>query len=190
MHQLDGRKVAILVADGFEQEEMTEPRRALDAAGAATCLVSPNKGEVRGWKHTEWGDRFSVDLALSDADVEDFDALVLPGGLMNPDQLRLEARAIEFVREFAQAGKPIAAICHGPWLLINAGLVAGRRLTSYPSIEIDLRNAGANWVDEEVVVDNGLVTSRSPADLPAFNAKMLEEFAEGIHAPAETPTGV
>ncbi len=178
---LDGRKVAILVADGFEQVEMTSPREALDEAGAKTVLVSPQAGEVRGWRHTEWGDAFEVDLALDEADSSDFDALVLPGGVMNPDHLRIEAKALEFVRAFFEDGRPVAAICHGPWTLIDAGVVEGRRMTSYRSIRTDLENAGAEWVDEEVVVDQGLVTSRKPDDLPAFNRKMIEEFGEGRH---------
>jgi protease I len=179
--RLDGKKVAILVADGFEQVEMTEPRKALEEAGAETVLISPAQGKVKGWQHTEWGDEFAVDVPLTSADADDFDALVLPGGVMNPDKLRRNTTALDFVRSFGDAGKPIAAICHGPWTLIDAGLVKGRQMTSYESIQCDLKNAGAKWVDKEVVVDNGLVTSRKPDDLPAFNRKMIEEFAEGIH---------
>jgi protease I len=180
---LQGKKVAILVTDGFEQEELESPRKALDEAGALTEIVALKADSVRGWKHTEWGDSFEVDRALADADPHSYDALVLPGGVINPDKLRVNNEAVEFVRDFFRHGKPVAAICHGPWTLINAGVVEGRRMTSYKSIQLDLENAGANWVDEEVVVDNGLVTSRQPSDLPAFNRKMIEEFAEGSHSP-------
>ena len=180
---LSGKTVAILVADGFEQVEMTEPRRALDAAGAKTQIVSPAGREVKGWKHTEWGDRFPVDVSLDEAQAGHFDALLLPGGVMNPDKLRQDPRAQRFVRAFFEAGKPVAAICHAPWTLIDAGVASGRRMTSFKSIRTDLKNAGANWVDQEVAVDQGLVTSRQPDDIPAFNRKMVEEFAEGPHAP-------
>ena len=183
--QLSGKKVAILVADGFEQVEMTEPRKALDQAGAGTDLVSPAQGKVKGWQHTKWGDEFDVDVPLDEATPEDYDALLLPGGVMNPDKLRANPRAVHFVRAFFDQGKPVAAICHGPWTLIDADVVKGRRLTSYVSIQTDLKNADAQWVDEEVVVDNGLVTSRQPSDIPAFNRKMIEEFAEGKH-PAQS----
>lgn len=178
---LNGKRVAILVTDGFEQSEMTEPRKGLNEAGAETVLVSPARGKVKGWKHTEWGDEFPVDQALDGADPKEFDALVLPGGVMNPDKLRADEKAVRFVRAFVESGKPIAAICHGPWTLIEAGAVRGRRVTSWPSLKTDLSNAGASWVDEEVVVDRGLVTSRKPGDIPAFNRKMIEEFAEGRH---------
>jgi protease I len=181
MKKLEGKRVAILVAQGFEQVELTEPRTALDAEGAETAIVSPVKGRVRGWKETNWGDEFPVDVPLETANARNYDALLLPGGVMNPDKLRLEPKAIEFIRAFAEAGKPIAAICHGPWTLIDAGVARGRRMTSYPSIRVDLQNAGAEWVDAEVLVDNGIVTSRKPADIPAFNRKMIEEFAEGVH---------
>jgi protease I len=180
--ELAGKKVAILVANGFEQSEMTEPRNALIEAQAQVSLVSPEAGTVKGWQHSQWGDRFPVDVALSEAKADDFDALVLPGGVMNPDHLRRNEWALQFVRAFFEAGKPVAAICHGPWTLIDAGVVAGRKMTSYESIQTDLKNAGAEWVDEEVVVDNGLVTSRKPDDLPAFNRKLIEEIGEGIHA--------
>lgn len=180
---LQGKRVAILVADGFEQTELEAPRQALDDAGALTEIISTRAGMVRGWKHTEWGDSFEVDRTLAQANPHDYDALLLPGGVMNPDKLRANPDAVEFVRDFFRHGKPVAAICHGPWTLINAGVVEGRRMTSYKSIQADLENAGANWVDEEVVVDNGLVTSRQPSDLPAFNAKMIEEFGEGLHSP-------
>ena len=174
---LAGKKVAILVADGFEQVEMTEPRRALEDAGARTSLISPAQGHVQGWKHFDKADRFRVDVKLDDAGAQDFDALLLPGGVANPDQLRIQPKAVAFVREFFDAGKPVAAICHGLWPLIDAGVVRGRTVTSYPSIRTDIRNAGGNVVDEEVVVDEGLVTSRNPDDLDAFCAKLLEEFA-------------
>jgi protease I len=180
-NQLNGKKIAILVDNGFEQVEMTEPRKALEEAGAGTDLVSPQAQQVKGWNHTDWGEQFPVDVPLSSADPEDYDALVLPGGVMNPDHLRQNTQAVDFVRAFVQSGKPIAAICHGPWTLIEAGAVKGREMTSYPSIRTDLKNAGARWVDREVVTDNGIVTSRKPADIPAFNKKMIEEFAEGIH---------
>ncbi len=182
--ELTGKKVAILAANGFEQVELTEPKRALEAAGATTSIVSPESGKVKGWKKTDWGDELPVDVPLEEAKADDFDALVLPGGVMNPDKLRRNEWALQFVRAFFESGKPIAAICHGPWTLIDAGLVEGRTMTSYASIQTDLKNAGANWVDKEVVVDNGLVTSRCPDDLPAFNRKMIEEIAEGIHARA------
>jgi protease I len=179
--KLKGKKVAILVANGFEQVEMTDPRRALEEEGADTVLVSPEDGEVKGWKHTDWGDTFEVDVPLDEADPDDYDALLLPGGVMNPDKLRRNEKALAFVRAFFEAGKPVAAICHGPWTLIDAGVVKGREMTSYHTIQTDLKNAGAKWVDREVVVDQGLVTSRKPDDLPAFNKKMIEEFAEGRH---------
>lgn len=180
---LDGLKVAILVTDGFEQAELTEPRKALDAAGATTKIVSPNDREVEGWKHYDAGDRFPVDVRLDTASAADFDALLLPGGVANPDQLRMNPQAVEFVRAFFDHGKPVAAICHGPWTLIEAGAVRGRRVTSWPSLKTDLENAGAIWSDVEVIADDGLVTSRKPDDLPAFNAKMIEEFAAGRRAP-------
>ncbi|HZR16750.1 MAG TPA: type 1 glutamine amidotransferase domain-containing protein [Verrucomicrobiae bacterium] len=179
--KLDGKKVAILVADGFEEVELTSPQEALEDAGAETEIVSPAEKKVKAWAETDWGGKYKVDVPLEEANAADYDALVLPGGVLNPDHLRLQPKAIEFIKEFFEAGKPIAAICHGPWTLIDAGVVKGRRMTSYPSIKTDLKNAGAEWVDEEVVVDNGLVTSRKPADLPAFNRKVIEEFAEGVH---------
>ena len=178
---LAGKRVAILVADGFEQVEMTEPRRALEEAGAFVSLVSPSLDQVQGFNHADKADRFAVEVHLDDANEGEFDALLLPGGVANPDQLRIREKAVAFVRAFADAGKPIAAICHAPWTLIEAGVVNGRTLTSWPSLKTDLINAGAQWVDQEVVTDNGLVTSRKPADIPAFNRKMIEEFAEGIH---------
>jgi len=179
---LNHRKIAILAADGFEQEELEGPLEALNAASAEVSIVSPKAGQITGMNHTEKGSPVDVDLTLDEADAEEFDGLVIPGGLYNPDTLRSTPAAVEFVKKFANAGKPIAAICHGPWVLIEAGVVKNRRMTSWPAIQTDLRNAGAEWVDEEVVVDNGLVTSRKPDDIPAFNRKMIEEFAEGIHA--------
>ncbi|HEY7091511.1 MAG TPA: type 1 glutamine amidotransferase domain-containing protein [Tepidisphaeraceae bacterium] len=178
---LTGKKVAILVADGFEQVEMTDPRRALEDVGAATELISPNKQTVRGWQHTDWGDEFQVDCPLNEARPDDYDALLLPGGVMNPDKLRSSASAVAFVRAFFDSHKPVAAICHGPWTLVEADVVRNRHVTSYESIQTDLKNAGAQWSDEAVVVDNGLVTSRKPDDIPQFNAKMIEEFCEGLH---------
>ena len=176
------QRIAILVENGFEQIELTEPKRALEEAGMTPVIVSPVKGKVKGWNHDKWGDEVPVDLPLSEADPGDFDGLLLPGGVMNPDRLRMNEDAVEFVFGFFQSGKPVAAICHGPLMLVEADVVADRRVTSYPSIQTDLENAGAEWVDEEVVVDEGLVTSRSPKDLPAFNRKMVEEFTEGVHA--------
>lgn len=181
---LHGKTIAILATDGFEQSELKLPREALERAGADTELVSLKAGTIRGWTDGNWGDELQVDLALDDADAATYDALLLPGGVMNPDLLRMEPKAVEFVRAFFNAGKPVAAICHAPQLLIEADVVRGRTLTSYASVKRDLQNAGANWVDREVVVDNGLVTSRQPDDIPAFNAKMIEEFHEGIHAKA------
>lgn len=181
---LIGKTVAVLCTDGFEENELLKPRAALDAAGAKTILVSPREGTVKGWTGEGFGRGVPVDLALDSARAEDFDALLLPGGVINPDRLRLEPAAVDFVRAFFTAGKPVAAICHGPQILIDADVVTARRLTSYPSIRRDLINAGATWTDEEVVVDQGLVTSRSPSDIPAFNRKMIEEIAEGVHAGA------
>ena len=181
MPDLNNTKVAILVAEGFEQEELTSPREALDNAGAHTMIVSPEAGEVQGWNHYDKGDMFAVDVPLAEASADDFDALLLPGGVANPDQLRMKPEAVSFIKQFFEAGKPVAVICHGPWTLIEAGVVKGRKITSWPSVKTDLINAGAEWVDEECVVDRGLVSSRKPDDLPAFNEKMIEEFAEGIH---------
>jgi protease I len=176
MEKLKGLKIAILVTDGFEQVELTEPRQALDEAGAQTHVVSPKDGRVRGWKFTDWGDEFPVDVPLTRAAPESYDALLLPGGVMNPDRLRMLPAAVEFVRAFFDAGKPVAAICHGPWTVIEAGAARGRRITSWPSLKTDLRNAGADWVDEEVVVDKGLVSSRKPDDIPAFNRATIDLF--------------
>lgn len=175
--RLENTRVAILVGPGFEQVELTEPRDALEEAGAQTEIVSPEEKTVRGWNHTEWGDTFDVDMPLQEADPADYDALLLPGGVMNPDKLRRNADVQRFVRAFFQDDKPVAAICHAPWTLIDAGLVEGRRMTSYHTLQQDLKNAGASWVDEEVCVDGGLVTSRNPDDIPAFNREMIEVFA-------------
>lgn len=180
--KLLGKSVAILATDGFEQSELEEPLKALQDASADVSIVSLKRGKIQGMKHSDKGSLFDVDLTLDEAKAEDFDALMLPGGLANPDTLRSTPAAVDFVRDFASAGKPIAAICHGPWLLIEAGVADGRRLTSWPAIKTDLRNAGAEWVDEEVVCDDGVVTSRKPDDIPAFNKKMIEEIAEGRHA--------
>lgn len=179
--QLKNRKVAIVVENGFEQVELTEPKKALEEAGAKTEIVSPVKGNVKGWKTSNWGDEFPVEKPIEQARSEDYDALLLPGGVMNPDKLRRNEKVLNFVRGFFEAGKPVASICHGPWTLIDSGVARGRRMTSWPSLQMDLKNAGADWVDEEVVVDSGLVTSRKPDDIPAFNQKMIEEFAEGLH---------
>ena len=173
---LNGVKVAILVTDGFEQVEMTEPRQALDQAGAQTRLVSPKDGRVKAWKFTEWGDEFPVDVPLAQARAEDFDAILLPGGVINPDKLRMDENAVLFAQAFLDAGKPVASICHGPWTLIETGKVRGRRLASWPSLQTDIENAGAQWVDQEAVVDGNLVTSRKPDDIPAFNREMIALF--------------
>jgi protease I len=173
---LNDVRVAILVAEGFEQVELTEPRKALDDAGAKTQIVSPSVDQVQGWNHFDKADRFRVDVPLTSARAEDFDALLLPGGVVNPDQLRTNSSAVAFVRGFFDAAKPVAAICHGPWTLIDAGVARGRKMTSWPSLKADLTNAGATWVDEEVVCEQGLVTSRKPKDIPAFNRKMIELF--------------
>lgn len=180
--KLSGKRIAILATDGFEQVELSKPRAALDAAGAKTEIIAPKGGSIKGFNHLEPGDDFPVDVKLKDADPEDYDGLLLPGGVANPDALRQVPEAVKFAQAFFQAGKPVAAICHGPQLLIEAGVVKGRKLTSFSSLQTDLRNAGAKWVDEVVVTDQGLVTSRQPDDIPRFNDKMIEEFAEGVHA--------
>jgi protease I len=180
--QLQGKKIAILVAnEGVEQVELTSPLAALREAGAEVDLLAPEEGEIQAFNHLDKGDTFTPDVSVGDADPAAYDGLVLPGGVANPDQLRTETDAVRFVRAFFEAGKPVGAICHGPWTLINADVVDGRTLTSWPSLQTDLRNAGAEWVDEEVHVDRGLVSSRKPDDLEAFNAKIVEEFAEGVH---------
>jgi len=181
MKPMKNMRIAILVDNGFEQVELTDPQKALEQAGAVTRIVSPAEGKVKGWQHTEWGDEFTIDVALDEANAEDFDALLLPGGVMNPDHLRINAQAIDFIKAFFAAGKPVAAICHGPWTLIEAGQAKGRTLTSYPSIKSDLINAGAKWVDREVVNEDGVVTSRKPDDLPAFNREMISLFGEFQH---------
>jgi protease I len=180
--RLQGKKIAFLTAnEGVEQIELTEPLKAVREAGAEAELLAPEAGQVQAFNHLDKGDTFDASRAVGDADAGEFDGLVLPGGVANPDQLRTKPEALEFVRAFFEAGKPVGVICHGPWTLIDAGVAEGRTLTSWPSLETDLRNAGANWVDEEVHVDQGLVTSRKPDDLEAFNAKIVEEFAEGVH---------
>src|ERR1700743_186056 len=182
MASLSNRKVAILTEEGFEQVELTSPKQALEAAGATVHIVSPNKNsKIKAWDKTNWGIEVNVDKVLSDVSPDDYDALVLPGGVMNPDKLRQNKEAVAFASAFLDEGKPVAAICHGPQLLIETGMLGGRNMTSYPSLQTDLKNAGAHWVDQEVVVDNGLVTSRRQADLEAFNKKMIEEIAEGVH---------
>src|SRR5881396_1829604 len=178
---LTGKKIAILVDEGFEQVELIKPRKALEKVGAQTQVVSPQAGEVRGWNMKRWGKSVVVDVPLESADPSAFDALLLPGGVMNPDKLRMNPKAVEFVKHFIDAGKPVASICHGPWMLVEAGAVRGRRLTSWPSLQTDIRNAGGNWVDEEVVTDKGIVTSRKPDDIRTFNKKMIEEFREEEH---------
>jgi protease I len=182
--QLANKRIAILATDGFEQAELEEPKSALEAAAADVVIISPHAGKIQGMRHADKGDQFPVDVLLDDANPEDYDALMLPGGLMNPDELRSTPKAVAFVKSFVTSGKPVAAICHAPWLLVEADVLRGRRLTSWPAIQTDVRNAGGEWVDEEVVVDNGLVTSRKPDDIPAFNRKMIEEIAEGRHSPA------
>ena len=181
---LTGRRIAILATDGFEQSELADPQRALEDAGAKTEIVSLRAGTIRGWKNGNWADAFTVDKTVGQANPDDYDALVLPGGVMNPDKLRTDEDAVAFVRKFFDARKPVGAICHGPWTLIDAGVVQGRQMTSWPSLRQDLVNAGARWTDEEVVVDRGLVTSRKPADIPAFNRRVIEEIAEraAVHA--------
>ena len=184
--ELKGKRVAILATDGVEQVELLEPRKALQEAGAIAEVVSPKDGQIKGWNHTEWGEQIPVDVNLKSANPSGYDALLLPGGVINPDHLRTEPAAVQFVKSFFESGKPVAAICHGPWMLVEAGVVRGRKLTSWPSLRTDISNAGGEWTDEQVVTDHGLVTSRKPADIPAFNRKMIEEFAEGKHAGQRT----
>jgi len=181
MANLSNRKVAILTEEGFEQIELTSPKEALEAAGATVHIISPQSGTIKAWDKVNWGIEVNVDKVLTDVSPDDYDALVLPGGVLNPDKLRQNKDAVAFVSAFLDEGKPLAAICHGPQMLIETGLISGRKVTSYPSLQTDLINAGAQWVDEEVVTDNGLVTSRTPADLDAFNNKMIEEIGEGVH---------
>ena len=179
--KLNGKTVAIVAADMVEQVELVEPRKALEDAGAKTHLISLKSGSIRGFDHFDPADEFEVDRSIGDVGASDYDALMIPGGVGNPDQLRGDEHVVSFVRDFFEAGKPVAAICHGPWVLVEAGVTKGRKLTSWPTLRTDIRNSGGEWVDQEVVVDQGLVTSRKPDDIPAFNAKMIEEFAEGKH---------
>lgn len=181
MASISDRKIAILTEEGFEQVELTSPKEALEKAGAKVDVISPQSGQIKAWNKTDWGISINVDKQLSEVGPDDYDALVLPGGVLNPDKLRQNKEAVAFVSAFLDEGKPVAAICHGPQMLIETGMIGGRTLTSYPSLQTDLKNAGANWVDQEVVVDNGLVTSRRPDDLEAFNRKAIEEIAEGQH---------
>jgi deglycase len=187
--KLDGKKIAILAADGVEQVELVEPRKALEEAGARTELVSLDGGEILAFDHLDHADRLKVDRKVSDASVADYDGLLIPGGVANGDFLRADEDAVRFTADFARARKPIASICHGPWVLVEAGIVRGRTITSWPSLQTDVRNAGGTWVDEEVHVDEGLVTSRKPDDIPAFTAKAIEEFCEGVHEDAPQPAG-
>jgi len=181
MASLSNRKVAILTEEGFEQVELTSPKEALEAAGVTVEVISPKSGKIKAWNETNWGIEIDVDKELSSVSPDDYDALVLPGGVLNPDKLRQNKEAVAFVSAFLDEGKPVAAICHGPQILIETGMIGGRTLTSYPSLQTDLKNAGAHWIDQEVVVDNGLVTSRTPKDLDAFNKKAIEEIGEGAH---------
>jgi protease I len=185
MENIRGMRVAILIEDGFEQVEMVEPRKALDQAGAETSIVSPRNEHVRAWNFTEWGDNFPVDVALDRARPDDFDALLLPGGVINPDKLRMQPKAVAFAKAFFDAGKPVAAICHGPWTVIETGAARGRRIASWPSLKTDLRNAGAEWMDQEAVVDGNLVSSRKPDDIPAFNRAMIDVFSR-----SRVPSGI
>ncbi len=189
MATLEGKRIAILTEDGFEEVELTSPKKALEDAGATVQIVSPRKDKVRAWDKDHWSIELPVDVALENAHPEDYDALMLPGGVMNPDKLRLNKLAVEFAQQFLEAGKPVAAICHGPQLLIETGMIEGRNMTSYPSLRTDLENAGVLWEDKEVVTDNGLVTSRTPKDLDAFNKKMIEEIKEGEHVPVSYGAG-
>jgi len=181
---LAGKRVAILATDGFEQVELTEPRKALDQAGATTEVVSLKGGEIKGWNHTEWGDKVKVDKTLDQARPQDYDALVLPGGVINPDHLRMEPKAVQFVKDFVATGRPVAAICHGPWTLVEAGVVKGKTFTSWPSLKTDLKNAGANWVDKEVVADGQFISSRKPDDIPAFSKALIEAVGKSAKSKA------
>ena len=183
-NELQGKKIAFIATEGVEQAELAEPWKAVEEAGGQPELISIEAGEIQAWQHFDKGGSFKVDKTIEEAQPDDYDGLVLPGGVANPDQLRTDENVVSFIRDFAASGKPIGVICHGPWTLIEAGVVQGRTITSWPSLQTDLRNAGANWVDEEVVVDQGLVSSRKPDDLPAFNAKLVEELAEGRDAAA------
>lgn len=174
---LSGKKIAILATDGVEQVELTEPKKKLEGAGATTEVIAPKSGEIKAWKFKEWGDKIKVDKSLDQANPSDYDLLMLPGGVMNPDHLRMEPKAVQFVKEFSRTGRPIAAICHGPWTLIEAGLVRGKKMTSWPSLQTDLKNAGAHWVDEVVVIDGNLITSRKPDDIDTFSRAMMDKVA-------------
>jgi protease I len=187
--ELEGKRIAFLAADMVEQVELVEPWRAVEEAGGKPELVSLKPGEIKGFDHFDPARSFEVDRTVEEAHADDYDGLVVPGGVGNPDQLRMDENAVRFVRDFWDAGKPMAVICHGPWILVEAGIARGRTLTSWPSLQTDIRNAGGNWVDQEVVVDEGLVTSRNPDDIPAFNRKLVEEFAEGRHARRREPVG-
>jgi protease I len=189
MGTLSGKRVAILTENGFEEVELTSPKKALEEAGAKVDIVSPQKEKVKGWDHDHWSIDLPVDVPVEKAKAEDYDALMIPGGVINPDQMRTNKHCVDFAQQFLELGKPVAAICHGPQLLIETGMIEGRNMTSYPSIRTDLQNAGVIWVDKAVVTDNGLVTSRSPKDLEAFNKKMIEEIKEGQHAPAAYTPG-
>jgi len=189
MATLSGKKVAILTENGFEEVELTSPKKELEAAGAKVDIVSPQRDKVKAWNHDHWTIELPVDVNIEQANADDYDALMLPGGVLNPDKLRTNEKSVEFAQQFLEQGKPVAAICHGPQLLIETGMIDGRNMTSYPSVKTDIENAGAHWADREVIVDNGLVTSRGPKDLPAFNKKMIEEIKEGKHSPASyTPS--
>jgi len=189
MATLSGKKIAIITENGFEESELTSPKQALEEAGAKVDIVSPQKNKVKAWDHDHWSIELPVNVSIEKANADDYDALVIPGGVLNPDKMRLNQKCVEFAQHFLETGKPVAAICHGPQLLIETGMISGRHVTSYPSVKTDLENAGAIWTDREVIVDNGLVTSRSPKDLPAFNKKMIEEIKEGQHSPASyTPS--
>lgn len=185
-YDLKNKKVAILLTDGFEEEEFTKPLNALKEAGAEVDVIAPHDGEVKAWNHGEWGESYKVDKTVNDANPDDYDSIMLPGGVMNPDKLRMNEKAVRFAKSFFEAGKPVAALCHAPQLLIETGALKGRTLTSYPSLRTDLENAGATWKDKEVITENGLTTSRSPKDLPAFIDKMLEEIKEGKHEKQKT----
>jgi len=184
MASLKGKKIAFLATDGFEQVELTEPRKALDDAGATTVVISPKRGEIKGWEFKDWGDTITVDKVLDDANPNEYDALVLPGGVINPDNLRMEPKAVNFVRQFVATGKTVAAICHGPWTLLEAGALKGKTVTSWPSLKTDLKNAGATWVDQDVVKDGNFIFSRKPDDIPAFSKAIIESVSQGIKAAA------
>jgi protease I len=183
---LAGKIIAILATDGFEQDELTKPKKALEEAGAQTEVVSPTEKKIKGWDKKDWGEKVSVDTPLKSADPAKYDALLLPGGVMNPDHLRMNSDAVKFVKHFFEHAKPVAAICHGPWMLVEAGAVKGRTVTSWPSLKTDIRNAGGTWVDEEVVLSNGVVTSRKPDDIPAFNREMIDLFSKGANATSKS----